>query len=280
MIEILIVIICGFFLLIALPIAYGASVMNKSWRNEVGHLIDASHRAPEGSTIGKEVESLPDPVQRYLRFAITNGTGSNHKLARLKHGGRFKNNKNGRWLTIRGEEYISTVPKGFVWYAKVSMTPLIWIKGKDKYLDGKGNMLIKLFSVIEVADGKGRDFDSGAFIRWLSEIVPLVPTIIIDPQFVWEEIDSNSAKLIVEDSGMKIQSIFHFNEKGEMTDFISDERPFVTDAKSVPMRWTVRYRKYRRFGIFMVPTEFEAVWNLPEGDFSYAIFTIESIDYY
>ena len=45
------------------------------------------------------------------------------------------------------------------------MVPLIYFAGRDKYAEGRGHMLIKLFSLIKVADAGGKEVDQGTLPR-------------------------------------------------------------------------------------------------------------------
>ena len=61
-------------------------------------------------------------------------------------------------MRIKGEEYFITEQPGFMWIGKISLLPLVWITGIDKYIEGEGTFQIKLLSMLTIADaakGKG-----------------------------------------------------------------------------------------------------------------------------
>src|SRR6185436_19203282 len=86
--------------------------------------------------------SLPEPIQRYLRYAIAEDARA-IRTAHLKHGGFFRTDPNQRWLPIQGEEYFTVAKPGFVWNATVRLAPLLWFAARDRLLAGQGNMLVK-----------------------------------------------------------------------------------------------------------------------------------------
>jgi len=47
--------------------------------------------------------------------------------------------------------------------------PLLWIDGKDEFIDGKGNFQIKLLSLFTVIDTKGKESDESELLRWIAE---------------------------------------------------------------------------------------------------------------
>ena len=111
----------------------------------------------------------------------------------------------------------------FIWFAKIKLFPLFWTSGKDTYIEGKGNLQIKLLSLFTVADANGKETDEGELLRWLAE-APWFPTALLPSKYLrWEEINSNSAKAVVEYGGLiTVSAIFYFNEKGEITQMIVD----------------------------------------------------------
>ena len=66
------------------------------------------------------------------------------------------------------------------------------IAGRDRYADGHGHMLIKLASLLTVADGAGPEIDQGTLLRYLGEIV-WFPSAALRDYISWEAIDERSA---------------------------------------------------------------------------------------
>jgi hypothetical protein len=159
------------------------------------------------------------------------------------------------------------------------MNPLVWVKARDTYHNGSGNMLIKLQSTIKIADEQGRELSRSALLRWLGE-APLFPTALLPGENLrWEEIDPYSARVIVEDHGLHVSGVFYFNEKGQITRFFTQDRFRTVGDRQVNDPWNGYYRDYQEFNGFMIPTEIEAEWELDEGNFSYAKFLIDDIQY-
>ena len=51
------------------------------------------------------------------------------------------------WLPVEAKQYFSVQQPGFIWDADIKLAPLFHIAGRDKYFEGKGNMLIKILSL-------------------------------------------------------------------------------------------------------------------------------------
>lgn len=90
--------------------------------------------------------------------------------------------------------------------------------------------------------------------------------------------DSNSAKAILEDGGLKVSLIFYFNEKGEIIKIVGNRFRAVDDTFSED-EWIGYYRDYKNVDNMMIPHEVEVAWNLDSGEFSYAKFSVTDIEF-
>ncbi len=72
---------------------------------------------------------LPTPVRRYLMKAVGRRE-QGIRTVRLRHGGTFRPSLDGAWLPIRGSQYFTASPPGFIWWGRVSMTPGFWIDAR------------------------------------------------------------------------------------------------------------------------------------------------------
>ncbi|NWG13723.1 MAG: hypothetical protein HXY20_09330 [Acidobacteria bacterium] len=81
-------------------------------------------------------------------------------------------------------------------------------------------------------------------------------------------------------AGNTISALLSFNEAGELTDFLSNDRFLSADGKSFQSYpWSTPARNYREFEGRRVPTHGEGVWHMPEGEFVYGKFNLVEIEY-
>ncbi|RLC96723.1 MAG: hypothetical protein DRI40_02360 [Chloroflexi bacterium] len=246
--------------------------------SEVRTLFSSSMGFSDKVFTRDQVRGLPPPTQRYLQYCLKEGQRY-IAFARLKHGGSFRMGEGKKWLPIVGEEYFTTDPPGFIWRGRVKPFPVIWITGRDRYYQGKGNMLIKLFSLVTVADSKGEEMDQSSLVRWVAE-APWFPTALISSRYLgWEPVDDSSAKVVASYEGIGCSAVFRFNAQGQITQLSTQDRFRDVDGRPVRTGWTGYYRQYRDWNGVKVPTEVEVVWNLPGGDFSYARFQVTEGDH-
>lgn len=83
-------------------------------------------------------------------------------------------------------------------------------------------MLIKLLSLITVADSKEEKIDQGTLLRYLAEMV-WFPTAAVNDYIQWEELDSSSARATMNYGGIIASGIFNFNSQGEVINFVAEK---------------------------------------------------------
>jgi hypothetical protein len=132
---------------------------------------------------------------------------------------------------------------------------------------GKGNMLIKLLGLFTVGDGSGPEMDQGTLVRYLSEII-WFPSAALCDYIKWEPIDINSAKATIDYQGVYGSAVFHFNEKGEITNVVAD-RYMDDDGEYVLRKWSTPILEYMEVDGVRVPSKGGAIWHLSSGDFQY-----------
>jgi len=264
--------------IIVLVITIGKISFDKKVTGEVGILTEEGSKTPSKTFSFDDLEGLPEPVQRYFKYVLKDGQ-EHIKFTRLKQVGEFRMKENQPWMPVHAEQYFTTEDPAFIWRVKLAMAPFIWIEGRDIYHQGRGNMLIKLLSTITVADAKGSEMDISSLIRFLSE-APWFPTALLPGDYIaWEEIDSDSARVVIRDKGYTASGIFTFNEKGEILRFVTNDRYMEAGGKYFKEKWTAHYREYREFEGMNIPTEGEVEWNLSGRDLQYAKLTITDIQY-
>lgn len=253
-------------------------MLNRRVTNEVKSLFSGSQHPRDEVFTHDQLSGLPAPVQRYFRYCLNEGQRY-IACARLRHGGAFRTGEGRKWMPIAGEEYFAAQEPGFLWRGKVKPLPFYWITARDRYYQGKGNMLIKLFSILTIADSKGEEMDQSSLLRFFAE-APLFPTALLPGRYLaWEPLDEDSAKAVVSHRGIDCSLVLHFNEEGQATHVTTEDRFRDVKGKFARAAWTGQFGDYQDIGGMRIPTVIEAVWNLPGGDFSYGRFTVTEIEY-
>lgn len=217
----------------------------------------------------KQLEGLPEPVQRYLNYVLKDGQPYISSV-RLTHNGFFKTDLKKDFITISGEQYFSTQKPQFIWKGTTSM-----FIARDFFIADKGGLIVTLVNIYNVVDATGSNFDEGELQRWLAESV-WFPTNFLPSEYVnWSAIDVNSAKLSFHYNDVAFDFIVMFNAIGEITE-IQGDRFMTTDKKE---KWVCKMANYKDVNNVKIPFSDQAIWRLENGDYVYAKFEVQKIAY-
>ncbi|MGI6067051.1 MAG: DUF6544 family protein [Bacillota bacterium] len=270
-IGIILIIVLLFFLVSTA----GEAIFNQKVKKEVADILNDTENKNE--IIRKEdLAGLPLPVQKWLE---TSGVVGKEKIktVHLKQKGFIRTKEDMSWMPVEADQYYTVDKPRFIWHAKVKMAPLLYFVGRDKYDEGRGNMLIKLLSLITVANGTGPEIDQGTLLRYLGEIV-WFPTAALASYITWEEIDAHSAQATMTYGGITASAIFKFNDQGEVTDYLCDRYMTVDDGYRLE-KYSVPMEDYQELDGLQIPTRAVGMWKLHTGDFSYYKAEVTEIEY-
>jgi hypothetical protein len=236
---------------------------------EVKELFAQSKRITDQSFHKNQLDSLPEPVQRYFNHILKEGQPY-ISYARIKHNGQFKTGLDKGWINITGEQYATTEKPGFIWKGTTAM-----FVARDMYISDKGRLIATLFSLYNVVDAKGDKYNEGELLRWLGESILYPTNFLPSERLQWFPIDSNTAKLTFEYNGLSLFFKITFNEIGEITE-METKRYMGEDNLET---WVIKAANYKEWNKVIIPTAFDVIWRLDKGDFSYAKFNITEVEY-
>lgn len=244
------------------------------WR-EVDQLTEGSEVEPEPV---RRTSDLPGAMQRYLRYAIP-GERPPAGLLRLQHGGTLTMKPGVDALPVTGEEYFHGSEPAFIWTGWAKMNPLVWVRARDKYLQGMGNMLIKLRGAVTLADSRGPEMDSSSLVRYLAEM-PLLPSAFLTlPGLAFEQIDDHAVDISLSQGDLTVSARFTIDDLGAITEVHTEERFREENGTMIPRPWKEECRDYREVDGFRIPYDVRVLWELPEGDFPYVRFQLTRVEY-
>jgi hypothetical protein len=213
-------------------------------------------------------------VQRWLRWARVVGT-QRPVSVRLKQTGQFRLTEGGGWLPFRAEEYYTTDPPGFVWSVTLRLAGLLPISGRDRYFEGRGDIEMRLLSLVPVARSRGRGLDQGALLRYLNEIM-WFPAAAVSPYIRWEGVDANAARATLSYRGVTASATFMFDAQDRLINMVARR---YNDARARVETWSTPLNAYGEFEGVRVPVAGEGVWTYDSGDFPYIRLRITELQY-
>jgi hypothetical protein len=240
--------------------------------------IRQAQQTPSKIVTEGDLAALPEPVQRYLRFAQVVGK-PRVKCVKVRQTGFMRTSPTQNWMPVEAVQYTTLAgPLSRMWYAQIKIGPLALLKGHDRYDNGTGHMLIRLLSMISVVNMRGPEMDMSALIIFINDMV-MWPDAFLSDYIQWEPIDASSARARVNLHGKQFSAVLYFNDLGEMIDFITEDRYRTAGKGYEKGKWSTPLRRYREENGLRIPSEGDAIWHLPEGDFCYIRATIGEVRY-
>lgn len=226
----------------ALACAAGAVLAgSSSWRRTTDTVVDRLSAGVDPAIAppafeAAAVDTLPPPVTRYLRTAITDGHPIVRAAIATQEADFFIN---GNWRPLTATQHFSIDPPGFVWDARIDMAPLMHALVRDAYVDGHAMMQASISGVYTLADQVDTpQLNSGALQRFLGEMV-WIPTALLPSKHVrWTPRDSRSSVVTLADGDHQVTLLFEFGDDG-LPAMISGDR-YKEDRGQYAMRqWQI-----------------------------------------
>jgi len=259
-------------------VAIAARNFNKTFKQKVAKLFSSQSKVERKVVTEDDIRDLPEPVQRYLRYTGIIGR-QRAAFVRLKQTGAMRPKPDGKWFPLKAEEYYTVDNPGFVWKGRMAIAPLISAEAQDMYLNGQGNMHVKLISAINIVNAKGKEMDEASLMRYFNEM-QWFPSSLVSGNVKWEAIDANSARSTLTDRGMTVSALFCFDKEGKITNFIAERGRSTDGGKVVRTTWSTPISEYGTYGNGLrLPSKGEAIWHLDSGEFSYIKLEITEVEY-
>ena len=230
---------------------------------------ESAPRTGQATTFAPQsLDSLPPPVARYFRTVLIPSMRM-VRMAYIDHAGDFALKPNA-WQPFTSRQVYSTAPRAFVWDASIRMAPLVPIRVRDAYREGRGSMLGAIGGTVTMVDQAGTPaLARGALLRFLAEAAWL-PTALLPSEGVqWTAIDDSTAKATITDTGITVSMDVHFAPTGEIAR-ITAQRERDVNGTSVLTPWVGEYsHELLAVSGMKIPVSATVKWMLPEGEHAY-----------
>ncbi|HEA19746.1 hypothetical protein LCGC14_1127490 [marine sediment metagenome] len=223
------------------------------------------------------MERLPEIVQKSMRSSGVIGQDEIVSV-RLQQKGEMKTKPEGKWMPFTATQYFNVEDAAFIWTTEVDFMPMVNMAGRDKLIDGKGEMLIKLANMIPVVDeGNNEKVNSGAMLRYMAEMV-WFPSAMLNDYIKWEAMDANAAKATFTLKGESVSGIYTFSDKGNFKSFEAN-RYYGGKMDSKLEKWKITASDYKEFNGIKIPNKCSVIWKLREGDSNWLNLEITELEY-
>ena len=224
-----------------------------------------------------DLERLPAPVQRYVRAsgAVGRPVPQNVRvefdaLMRRKPGDAGMRSRTVQ-LNVFGRP-----ARLFLLRARMFGLP---VRAMHLYRDEQATFQVRVASLVNMIDLKGSEISAAETVTVLNDLTFMAPGALVDDRLAWRPVDDRTSEVTFTNGVNRVSATLVFNERDELIDFWSDDRPDGSTGSYVPMRWSTPISDYRVVEGLRLPTRGAAVYAHPEGPFTYGEFTLRSLRY-
>ncbi|MBK7306643.1 MAG: hypothetical protein IPI88_06095 [Chitinophagaceae bacterium] len=226
----------------------------------------------------KDLQHLPEPVKKYIRYAGAVGKPK-VKNFKLEFNGQIRADEKSAWMPFTSVQYnfVDTATRLFFMKATMKHLP---VAGFHSFKNGNAFMDIRLLSLFRVQYQAGSDMNISETVTFFNDMCCMAPATLIDGRFTWLDADSNKVKAVFTNNNISIAAWLYFNDRGELINFISEDRYAVTANKQMKrFRWATPLKDYQMMNGHKLPAYADLIYTYPEGDFCYGNFKLTGIEY-
>ena len=153
------------------------------------------------------------------------------------------------------------------------------VRALHVYRQEQATFTVRVASLVDMVDLRGAEISAAETVTVLNDLCLMAPGALADPRLAWSPIDDRTAAVTFTNGPHRVGATLVFNERDELVDFWSDDRPESSSGRFVPSRWSTPVDEYRDVGGSHLIHRGRAVYARPDGPFTYGSFTLRSIEY-
>ena len=270
--------IANIIILVAAIIGYGTATFFAKYEKDVIENLEQTSSVSESILTEADIVNLPLPVQKYIRYSHSLGKPKvNSFKAEFK--GKIRKDELSEWMPFTTEQYNFTDVTTRLFYMKAVMKHLP-VEGYHCFKNGNASMDIRLLSLFRVQYQDGPEMDTAETVTFFNDMCCLSPASLIDKRIKWLEVKENKVKAEFTGNNITIAAWLYFNDKGELINFISNDRlAIIKDSKIQKIPWSTPMKDYKEVDGFRLFTSADVIWSYPKGDFCYGTFSLTHIKY-
>lgn len=266
--------IANIIILLAVIAGYGFWSFENIFKSDLAVSLETSSKIEKNLLTKKDIEHLPLPVQKYLRYA---GVINKEKVNNVRIVFDVEMREKGKdWFKATSVQYNFYDEPTRLFFMKAKMFGMT-VPGYHRYVEANATMDIRLFGLFPIIKQSGDVMNKTETVTLFNDMCLMVPATLIDKRIQWEPINSLTTKAVFTNRGISISAILYFNEAGQLINFTSDDRTAISDMKQY--RFSTPVAGYENLNGINVMSGGEAIWHYPDGEFVYGKFKLKSIQY-
>lgn len=221
-----------------------------------------------------DLADLPAPVARYIRASGAVGRPRPQNV-RVEFDALMRRKPGDAGMRAKSTQYnfFGRPARLFLMQARMFGLPV----RAHQYRDAAATFGVRVARAVNMVDLAGAEISRAETVTVLNDMAFLAPGSLVDERLAWRAVDDRSAEVVFTNGPQSVTAMLLFNERDELADFWSDDRPENDGGRLVPRRWSTPLSEYTSVDGLRRPRRGDAVYARPDGPFTYGEFTVRSI---
>ena len=255
----------------------GSYLLKSEFTNQVKNDFSGNNTLSTEILTESDISNLPELVKKYLRYTKLVGQPK-VKNFRAEFVGGMLGKPDDKYMSLQSVQYNFYQSPSRYFYMTASKMGLP-STGLHLYQNKTATFEVKLLNWFKVVDAKGNIMNQAETVTLLNDMCFIAPATLIDSKISWETIDDTTVKAIFNNGGISVSALLYFNEKGELINFISNDRFDTDGTKYVNYPWETPVQDYRLINGYLLPSKAKLIYRKPEGHFTYGELEYKSVKY-
>jgi hypothetical protein len=255
----------------------GRSLRARYDRVVAAEFADQPLGPPTAPLTRDDLAPLPPPVRRYVERsgAIGRPRPQNMRVAFDAEMYRKPGQAPMRATSIQ-YSFFGSPARLFLMEARMFGLP---VRALHVYRRQQATFTVRVASLVNMVDLRGDQMTAGETVTVLNDLCLMAPGALVDPRLAWEPLDDRTAAITFANGRHRVAAVLVFNDRDELVDFRSNDRPEAVGGRLVPGHWSTPVSEYRDTGGLHLAHRGSAVYARPDGPFTYGAFTLRSLAY-
>ena len=267
--------IANVIILIASIIGFGTWSYYKKYQTDVKTALHQKEYFQNSLLTEVDIQTLPEPVKKYLRYTGSIGKPKVNNF-KVEYTGKIRKDEQSEWMPFTCEQYNFMETPTRLFFMKAAMKGMP-IGGYHYFKNGMAFMDIRLFSLFKLQYQDGAEMNLSETVTFFNDMCVVAPPTLIDKRIKWLEVGSNKVKASFTNNNITVSAWLHFNDKGELINFVSDDRYAGDTGKQYP--WATPLKDYHEINGYKLMRNAETIYSYPDRDLVYGTFKLIRLKY-
>jgi hypothetical protein len=234
-------------------------------------------RSPGRPLTPDDLTGLPAPVRRYIERSGAVGRPRPQTM-RVEMDAAMYRAPGGPPMPSRVVQYtfFDQPARLFLMDSRMFGVP---VRALHVYRGAGATFTVRVASLLTIVDQRGPEISAAETVTVLNDLCLMAPGALVDQRLAWEAVDDRTATVTFTNGPHRVSATLRFNDRDELVDFESDDRPDSSSGRFIPRRWSTPVDTYGDLGGLRLVTRGRAVYERPDGPFAYGEFTLRSLEY-